>query len=267
MYFEYVCNFFGDREVCVLLGDVLRHVTPNRAYLNLQEDLLTMGRFLASKYTDFRHLVSLPVFAKFLQLFQGLPKQQLSKELLITFSKSPADATSDPVSMHTAFTLAKNVHDSLDRWACGSWNRRMYPFIHRRMQHKWMHPFLDAHTADHLILQHRRCLTLCPPHPKSSTVFRLRTTGSRQRSLSPALSAASILGMTSSSTSGIKSCIPPKLSPQVSNCASPLSNIRQTSFLQHLPTFAVMRPRYWTDTHTHSRATVVAFWLIAGGPL
>jgi len=120
VYFEYVCNFFGDREVCVLLGDVLRHVTPNRAYLNLQEDLLTMGRFLASKYTDFRHLVSLPVFAKFLQLFQGLPKQQFSKELLITFSKSPADATSDPVSMHTAFTLAKNVHDSLDRWACGS---------------------------------------------------------------------------------------------------------------------------------------------------
>jgi hypothetical protein len=115
VYFEYVCSFFGDREVCVLLGDVLRHVTPNRAYLTLQEDLLTMGRFLASKYTDFKHLVGLPVFAKFLQLFQGLPKQQFSKELLITFSKSPADATSDPVSMHTAFTLAKNVHDSLDR--------------------------------------------------------------------------------------------------------------------------------------------------------
>jgi hypothetical protein len=76
-----------DKEINVLLRDLVRHMHPNRAYSQLQDDLEQLGQHLIRSVADYPRLVAMDQFLPFLDLFVGRAKVSVAKALLECFAK------------------------------------------------------------------------------------------------------------------------------------------------------------------------------------
>ena len=120
VYVEFVTKYLGEREINVMLSDVLRHVADckQRSNPELQEHLRDCALGLVRHYQDFHKICALETFMPFLDLVQGASQVAVHTELLRLYTKSAPPAAGgggqDPIVVHTAFTLAKSVHDAID---------------------------------------------------------------------------------------------------------------------------------------------------------
>eukprot|EP00277_Geminigera_cryophila_P016042 CAMPEP_0179434954 /NCGR_PEP_ID=MMETSP0799-20121207/19163_1 /TAXON_ID=46947 /ORGANISM="Geminigera cryophila, Strain CCMP2564" /LENGTH=1005 /DNA_ID=CAMNT_0021214039 /DNA_START=9 /DNA_END=3026 /DNA_ORIENTATION=- len=114
VYVEYVTKYFGDREINVVLGDVIRHVGKDRSKVELQNPLRDCALGVLRHYSDFVQVVALEAFMPLVDLLQGASQVAVHKEMLRLFNHHPAPGGHDPMIVHTAFSLAKSTHDSID---------------------------------------------------------------------------------------------------------------------------------------------------------
>lgn len=123
MYMELLAKFYSEREVRILLKDLVKHTHAANnaeegieaaAHKNLEGVIEVMMEYADKR--GFGHLLTSQHFMEIVDTFKGGRKIMLCKMLLEKFASSQNDSTkrSDPVVIHTVFDLARYLHDSLD---------------------------------------------------------------------------------------------------------------------------------------------------------
>ena len=131
-WLDCLLKHYGDREVKVLLGDVIDHVDaaiaegvigPNRAggdddgaETRQLEDLVQLLIESCSKFGGANVILASDHFLKLLDVFRPHRKVEIAKELLANCGKrtSKAATVSDPVLVHAILEIGRVAHDALD---------------------------------------------------------------------------------------------------------------------------------------------------------
>ncbi|KAK2564040.1 VPS35 endosomal protein-sorting factor-like [Acropora cervicornis] len=105
-WIEYVCKHFTKREVNTLIGDVIKHMTPDRAFEQHYLELQSIMSKMLEHIHDFSILVSMDKFLPFLDMFQkeGI-KVDVCKLIMEAFAKHQQMPTNDPVVVNALLAL------------------------------------------------------------------------------------------------------------------------------------------------------------------
>jgi hypothetical protein len=99
----------------MVIGDILKKVTPDRKFVDLQALLQSVIMKLLANVPKFVDLFQMENFVPFLDLFRGSVQIELYKQVLGGFAKAPSsERVSDPLIVNTLFNLSKVVHDSVN---------------------------------------------------------------------------------------------------------------------------------------------------------
>jgi hypothetical protein len=101
------------KEVNLMLGDILRHVNVDKAYVSLQPQLQSIVQKILTTYKDFSTILGMDNFLPLLDLFSGETQVEVSKAVLDSFARQILP-TADPVVINAVLTVGKIVHDSLN---------------------------------------------------------------------------------------------------------------------------------------------------------
>lgn len=113
VYIEYPLKYFTSKEVNLMLGDILKHVNVDKAYLNFQPQLQSIVQKILTTYKDFSIILGMDKFLPLLDLFAGDTQVEVSKAVLDSFARQILP-TADPVVINAVLTVGKIVHDSLN---------------------------------------------------------------------------------------------------------------------------------------------------------
>ncbi|XP_065826063.1 VPS35 endosomal protein-sorting factor-like [Oscarella lobularis] len=112
---EFPVKHFGKREINTILGDVVKHMTPDRAYEKFYPQLQSVMTKILTHVHDFSMLFSLDKFLAFLDLFQRESvKVEVCRSVMEAFSKHVFEPTNDPVVISTLLYVGKVLHDSVN---------------------------------------------------------------------------------------------------------------------------------------------------------
>ncbi len=115
-WLDVLLRHYSEREVLILLRDVVRHVeVAEMAHLELSmrnlEQLVTV---LVQRSTSFGGvLLTSEYMLKLLDVLKPSRKVEISKDLLDAFARTHKP-TNDPILIHTVFDIARTVHDAID---------------------------------------------------------------------------------------------------------------------------------------------------------
>lgn len=114
-WIEYVCKHFKKREVNTLIGDVIKHMTPDRAFEQHYPQLQSIMSKILEQMHDFSVLVSMDKFLPFLDMFQKETiKVDVCKLIMEAFVKHQHEPASDPVVVNALLFVSKTMHDSVN---------------------------------------------------------------------------------------------------------------------------------------------------------
>jgi len=114
-WIEYVCKHFTKREVNTLIGDVIKHMTPERAFEHHYPQLQAIMSRILDHMHDFSILVSMDKFLPFLDMFQKETiKVDVCKLIMEAFVKYQQEPTNDPVVVNALLFVCKTMHDSVN---------------------------------------------------------------------------------------------------------------------------------------------------------
>eukprot|EP00808_Paulinella_micropora_P032345 g67639.t1 len=114
VFVQYILVHFNPQKVDIFLKDVVKHMLPDRVYLGLQKELLTIALKIVQLSGDrLLACLSMDNFLPVLDLLDKRHKAEASKTLLQAF-KALGQVTADPVIVHTLFEVAKSLHDAVD---------------------------------------------------------------------------------------------------------------------------------------------------------
>lgn len=114
IWIEYPVKFFTVKEVNTLLGNIIKHMSPDRAFENHYFQLLSIiSKVLTSSTVDFNTIFMMDNFLPFLDMFQKESlKVEACKEIMIAYNKT-ATELSDTVIINALKTICKTLHDSI----------------------------------------------------------------------------------------------------------------------------------------------------------
>ncbi|CAF2901704.1 unnamed protein product [Rotaria sp. Silwood2] len=103
------------RELNTMLGDIIKHLTPDRVFEEYYGKLHAIMIKLLANIQDFASLLAMDKILPFLDLFQREHiRVDLFKSILYAFiNKNPQEKTNDPVLIAAMMHCAKSVHDTL----------------------------------------------------------------------------------------------------------------------------------------------------------
>ncbi|CAM4969975.1 unnamed protein product [Rotaria socialis] len=112
---ELTSKEYTTRELNTLLGDIIKHLTPDRIFEEYYGKLHGIMIKLLANVQDFASLFSMDKMLPFLDLFQRENiRVDLFKSILHAFiNKDPQEKTNDPVLISAMMHCAKSVHDTL----------------------------------------------------------------------------------------------------------------------------------------------------------
>lgn len=115
IWIEYVAKHFGKREINTVLGDMIKHMSPDRVYEDYYPQLLSVVSKILSHMHNFSTLFALEKFLPFLDMFQRESvKVEACKSIMEAFIKYQIEPTDDPVIINTMMFLSKTIHDSVN---------------------------------------------------------------------------------------------------------------------------------------------------------
>ena len=126
-YLRLLVKEFGAAEVQKLLRDIVKRVTPDKAYLQLQPQLGRVVNTLLGAM-DFAALFALEPFLKLLQLFDGDAAASNNKMIMDAFAKK-GGTYSDPVLINNLMHVARQLHDSIDSLSFDDERRQLAALI------------------------------------------------------------------------------------------------------------------------------------------
>ncbi|XP_078691604.1 VPS35 endosomal protein-sorting factor-like isoform X2 [Branchiostoma floridae x Branchiostoma belcheri] len=115
VWIEYPCKHFTKREVNTILGDIIKHMVPDRAFEDFYPQLQSIVTKVLSHMHDFAVLFSMDKFLPFIDMFQKESvKVEVCKTVMETFTRVQQETTSDPVIMNALMFICKTMHDSVN---------------------------------------------------------------------------------------------------------------------------------------------------------
>uniref|UniRef100_A0A803U0W8 VPS35 endosomal protein-sorting factor-like n=1 Tax=Anolis carolinensis TaxID=28377 RepID=A0A803U0W8_ANOCA len=120
IWVEYTCRHFTKREVNTVLADVIKHMTPDRAFEDAYPQLQSIIQKVITYFHDFSILFSLEKFLPFLDMFQKESvRVEVCKCIMEAFIKHQQEPTRDPVILNALLHVCKTMHDSVkpSRWS------------------------------------------------------------------------------------------------------------------------------------------------------
>ncbi|XP_054246915.1 VPS35 endosomal protein-sorting factor-like isoform X3 [Indicator indicator] len=115
VWVEYTCRHFTKREVNTVLADVIKHMTPDRAFEEAYPQLQSIIQKVITYINDFSLLFSVEKFLPFLDMFQKESvRVEVCKCIMESFIKHQQEATKDPVILNALLHICKTMHDSVN---------------------------------------------------------------------------------------------------------------------------------------------------------
>uniref|UniRef100_A0A2K6MUF6 VPS35 endosomal protein-sorting factor-like n=1 Tax=Rhinopithecus bieti TaxID=61621 RepID=A0A2K6MUF6_RHIBE len=115
VWVEYTCKHFTKREVNTVLADVIKHMTPDRAFEDSYPQLQLIIKKVIAYFHDFSVLFSVEKFLPFLDMFQKESvRVEVCKCIMDAFIKHQQEPTKDPVILNALLHVCKTMHDSVN---------------------------------------------------------------------------------------------------------------------------------------------------------
>ncbi|KAK2169423.1 hypothetical protein LSH36_10g11082 [Paralvinella palmiformis] len=115
VWIEYVVKNFSKRELNTILNDIIKHMTPDRAYEDHYPQLEAIVEKIVSYMHDFSQLFALERFLPFLDMFQKESvKVEVCKTIMAAYCRYQKDPTNDPVIVNSLMFISKTMHDSVN---------------------------------------------------------------------------------------------------------------------------------------------------------
>uniref|UniRef100_A0A7N4NPI4 VPS35 endosomal protein-sorting factor-like n=1 Tax=Sarcophilus harrisii TaxID=9305 RepID=A0A7N4NPI4_SARHA len=115
VWVEYTCRHFTKREVNTVLADVIKHMTPDRAFEDAYPQLHSIIKKVIAYFHDFSILFSVEKFLPFLDMFQKENvRVEVCKCIMEAFIKHQQEPTKDPVILNALLHVCKTMHDSVN---------------------------------------------------------------------------------------------------------------------------------------------------------
>ncbi|XP_075035837.1 VPS35 endosomal protein-sorting factor-like [Mixophyes fleayi] len=115
VWVEYTCRHFTKREVNTILADVIKHMTPDRAFEEAYPQLQSIITKVIAHFHDFSVLFSVEKFLPFLDMFQKESvRVEVCKCIIEAFIKHQQEVTKDPVILNALLHVCKTMHDSVN---------------------------------------------------------------------------------------------------------------------------------------------------------
>lgn len=116
VYIEYPMKHINAKATNYLLEDVVKHLSEERKYVDMQSHLLSILDKILLHTTNFTDLFALESFVPFFDMFRGQTQIEASRSLLTAFAKTSGTIT-DPILINTLFGVAKIVHDAINAFS------------------------------------------------------------------------------------------------------------------------------------------------------
>ncbi|XP_067859292.1 VPS35 endosomal protein-sorting factor-like isoform X1 [Heptranchias perlo] len=115
VWIEYTCRHFTKREVNTVLSDVIKHLTPDRAFEDAYPQLQSIITKVLDHFHDFAVLFSTEKFLPFLDMFQKESvRVEVCKSIMDVFIRQQQELTRDPVILNALMHICKTMHDSVN---------------------------------------------------------------------------------------------------------------------------------------------------------
>ncbi|XP_062387283.1 VPS35 endosomal protein-sorting factor-like isoform X2 [Sardina pilchardus] len=115
IWVEFTCRHFTKREVNAVLADIIKHMTPDRAFEDAYPQLQSVIRKILTYFHDFSVLFSMERFLPFLDMFQkDSVRVEVCRSIMEVFIKHQQEATRDPVILNALLHVCKTMHDSVN---------------------------------------------------------------------------------------------------------------------------------------------------------
>ncbi|XP_047233035.1 VPS35 endosomal protein-sorting factor-like isoform X2 [Girardinichthys multiradiatus] len=115
IWVEFTCRHFTKREVNTVLADIIKHMTPDRAFEDAYPELQSVIRKILTYFHDFSTLFSMERFLPFLDMFQkDSVRVEVCKSIMEVFIKHQLELTRDPVILNAMLHICKTMHDSVN---------------------------------------------------------------------------------------------------------------------------------------------------------
>ncbi|PSN36151.1 UPF0505 protein [Blattella germanica] len=117
VWIQFAVRHFSSREVNTFLGDIIRHMTPERAYENHYPQLQAVVDKVLTHTRDFESLFTMDKFLPLLDLFQKESiKVEVCKNIMDEFTHSCGlqEPTNDPVITNALMFICRVMHDSVN---------------------------------------------------------------------------------------------------------------------------------------------------------
>ncbi|GIY19382.1 VPS35 endosomal protein-sorting factor-like [Caerostris darwini] len=115
IWIEYAVKHFTKREVNTFLGDIIKHMSPNRAFEHHYPQLTRIVDRILAHMHDFSIIFSMDKFLPFLDMLQKESvKVDVCKVIMDAFMRYQVETTSDPVIINAAMFICKTIHDSVN---------------------------------------------------------------------------------------------------------------------------------------------------------
>ncbi|XP_051523753.1 VPS35 endosomal protein-sorting factor-like isoform X2 [Myxocyprinus asiaticus] len=115
IWIEFTCRHFTKREVNTVLADIIKHMTPDRAFEDAYLQLQSVIMKILTYFHDFSVLFSMEKFLPFLDMFQkDSVRVEVCKSIMEVFIKHQQEVTRDPVILNALLHICKTMHDSVN---------------------------------------------------------------------------------------------------------------------------------------------------------
>uniref|UniRef100_A0A3B3RIB6 VPS35 endosomal protein-sorting factor-like n=1 Tax=Paramormyrops kingsleyae TaxID=1676925 RepID=A0A3B3RIB6_9TELE len=115
IWVEFTCRHFTKREVNTVLSDIIKHMTPDRAFEDTYPQLQSVINKILPHFHDFSVLFSMERFLPFLDMFQkDSVRVEVCRSIMEVFIKHQQEPTRDPVILNALLHVCKTMHDSVN---------------------------------------------------------------------------------------------------------------------------------------------------------
>ncbi|XP_034414392.1 VPS35 endosomal protein sorting factor-like isoform X1 [Cyclopterus lumpus] len=115
IWVEFTCRHFSKREVNTVLADVIKHMTPDRAFEDAYPQLQSVIRKILTYFHDFSLLFSMERFLPFLDMFQkDSVRVEVCRSIMDIFIRHQEEPSRDPVILNAMLHICKTMHDSVN---------------------------------------------------------------------------------------------------------------------------------------------------------
>jgi len=114
-WMEFAAKYFSKREVNTVLGEVIKHVTPDRSFERLYGELVVALEKVLAHVQSVPQVLYMEKFLPYIDLFQNEEKKaEVCAKIAKFFNSKQQEQTMDPILVNVVLYIGRSMHDSLN---------------------------------------------------------------------------------------------------------------------------------------------------------